>query len=67
MLRCVLLLLLLLGAVVGGCSKTEQPAPEGIPPIPPGRSNAAPAENDPTDPHASGPMPAHPRQGRPSR
>jgi len=67
MLRYVLLLLLLLGTVMGGCSKTEQPAPEGIPPIPPGRSKAAPAQDDPTDPHASGPMPAHPRQGRSPR
>ena len=65
MLRCVLLLLL--GAAMAGCSKTERPALEGIPPIPPGRSKAVPAEDDPTDPHANGPMPAHPRQGRSSR
>jgi len=60
-------LLPLLALALAGCSKTEPPAPEGIPDIPPGRSAAAAAGESPADHRATDPVPAPPKPHRPAR
>ena len=60
--RGLFLLLSLLGTILAGCSKTEQPKPENLPDIPPGRAQAksdGSASQDCTNPSF---LPADPRQ-----
>ncbi len=57
----------LLAVALAGCSKTEPPASEGIPDIPPGRSTTAAAGESPTDHRATDPVPVPPKPHRPAR
>ena len=60
MRRRLFLLLFLLETVLAGCSRPEQPEPDNLPDIPPGRSNPQSAHDGPQG--QTNPVPTHPRQ-----